>query len=80
MTPHDTERSPLLAQSRASKDGPLECREISCPTRYGILIALWAGTFLCVSPVVSSLLTTADDFQNLNCTWCPMRPLAMLIH
>ena len=52
MTTHDTERSPLLARTKASKDGPLECHEISCTTRYGILAALWAGTFLCVSPVL----------------------------
>lgn len=51
MTTHDMERSPLLARDEASKDGPLECREISTTTRYGILIALWAGTFLCVSDV-----------------------------
>lgn len=49
MTTHDTERSPLLAKTKASKDGSLECHEISRTTRYAILAALWAGTFLCVS-------------------------------
>jgi hypothetical protein len=49
MTTHDTERTPLLAKTKANKDGSLECHEISCTTRYAILAALWAGTFLCVS-------------------------------
>lgn len=46
MDTRDTERTPLLKNSR---DSPLECHEISCTTRYGILVALWLGTFLCVS-------------------------------
>lgn len=73
MTTHDTERTPLLAKTgKANEDGPLECHEISCTTRYGILAALWAGIFLCVSRSLVRQVLMADGFQNLNRTWWRM--------
>ena len=70
MATHDSERSPLLAKTQANKDAPLECHEISCTTRYAILAALWAGTFLCVSRSPIRVRFVADGAQNLNRTWC----------
>jgi MFS family permease len=69
MTTHDTERTPLLAKTKANKDGSLECHEISCTTRYAILAALWAGTFLCnlnLTMVATLLPSITSEFKESN--------------
>ncbi|KAH0828780.1 vacuolar amino acid permease [Lanmaoa asiatica] len=69
MSMHHAERSPLLAKSKASKDGPIECHEISRATRYGIFAALWAGTFLCslnLTMVATLLPSITSEFKESN--------------
>ncbi|KAI9573090.1 hypothetical protein HD554DRAFT_1138577 [Boletus coccyginus] len=69
MTTHDTERTPLLANTKTSNDGQLECHEISCTTRYGILAALCAGTFLCnlnLTMVATLLPSITSEFKGSN--------------
>ncbi|KAG8221431.1 hypothetical protein J3R82DRAFT_1622 [Butyriboletus roseoflavus] len=46
---NNTECSPLLPKAKTRRDAPVECHEISRSTRHSILVALWAGTFFCVS-------------------------------
>ncbi|KAG6371194.1 major facilitator superfamily domain-containing protein [Boletus reticuloceps] len=69
MATHDTERTPLLPNIKPSKDRPLHCHQISHTTRYGILAALWAGTFLCnlnLTLVATLLPSLTSEFQGSN--------------
>ena len=50
------ERSPLLPKVKTSEANFQGCHEISPSTKYCILGALWAGTFLCVSSCILGLL------------------------
>ncbi|KAF8129574.1 vacuolar amino acid permease [Boletus edulis] len=69
MTAHDAERTPLLLNTKPSKVRPLDCHQISHTTRYGILAALWVGTFLCnlnLTLVATLLPSLTSEFQGSN--------------
>ncbi|KAF8121594.1 vacuolar amino acid permease [Boletus edulis] len=69
MATHDTECTPLLLNIKPSKHRPLDCHQISHTTRYGILAALWAGTFLCnlnLTLVATLLPSLTSEFQGSN--------------